>query len=292
MQRQEKIAQMNRTVMQKMSVFLNYEPNFVKKDMLDELMRECGLSAEEAFSYILAAAVGLDHENDELAREIFTSYFPRMIHRFDVREFLSDPYIQTVHLPSKQVGSWQFLTERYEACEAFACDDLVLDGEGAVLPQIGFFLEPYFCGSVRENGREWMSVNPNEIRTMRAPIARAHGRVLTYGLGLGYFAFMASRKESVSSVTVIERDRNAIRLFEEEIRPQLPTREKIAVVCADAFEYAAHEMKDGSYDFVFADIWHDPTDGVEAYLRFKLTEHLSPKSEFAYWIEPTLRYYL
>ena len=40
MQRQEKIAQMNRTVMQKMSVFLNYEPNFVKKDMLDELNKE------------------------------------------------------------------------------------------------------------------------------------------------------------------------------------------------------------------------------------------------------------
>lgn len=292
MQRKEQIAEMNRIVMKKMSVFLNYEPNFVKREMMEELTRECALSEEEAFAYILAATVGLDHEKDPLAREIFTSYFPRMIHALDTREFLSDPYLQTVRLPDKKLGSWDFLTERYEPYEAFACDDLILDGEGAVFSQIGFFRETYTYPAVRENGREWMSLNPNEIRTMRAPIAKAHGRVLTYGLGLGYFAFMASRKAEVSSVTVVERDRNAIRLFEEEIRPQLPTRGKIAVVCADAFEYAARDMKAGNYDFVFADIWHDPSDGVEAYLRFKMTEHLSPRSEFAYWIEPTLRYYL
>ena len=179
-----------------------------------------------------------------------------------------------------------------EVCEAFPCGDLLYGPSGEVFPQIGFFTEPYHYPAVRENGREWMTLNPNEIITMRAPLARARGRVLTYGLGLGYFAFMASRKESVSSVTVVERDPSVIRLFEEEIRPQLPTREKITVVCKDAFEFAKEDMKAGGYDFVFADIWHDPSDGVEAYLRFKLMESYSPKSEFAYWIEPTLRYYL
>ena len=292
MQIKDKVFQMNRIVMQKMSVFLNCEPNFVKKEMVDELTLECALTKEQAFSYILAAAVGLDHEKDPLSREIFNFYFPRMIHHLNIHEFLSDPYLQTVRLSEKRLGNWDFLNERYGAYEAFACDDLVLDGEGHVFPQIGFFSEPYDYPAVRENGREWMTVNPNEIRTMRTPIARSHGRVLTYGLGRGYFAFMASRKETVSSVTVVERDINAIRLFEEEIRPQLPTGEKIAVVCADAFEYAAHKMKAGNYDYVFADIWHDPSDGKEAYLRLKLTEHLSPQSEFAYWIEPTLRYYL
>ena len=41
MQRKEQIAEMNRTVMKKMSVFLNYEPNFVKREMMEELTREC-----------------------------------------------------------------------------------------------------------------------------------------------------------------------------------------------------------------------------------------------------------
>jgi hypothetical protein len=46
------------------------------------------------------------------------------------------------------------------------------------------------------------------------------------------------------------------------------------------------------YDYVFADIWHDPSDGVELYKRFKNLEHLMPDAEYDYWIEATMKYYL
>ena len=42
-----------------------------------------------------------------------------------------------------------------------------------------------------------MSLKPNEIETMEQPIENANGNILVYGLGLGYFAFMASQKNSV-----------------------------------------------------------------------------------------------
>ena len=59
-----------------------------------------------------------------------------------------------------------------------------------------------------------------------------------------------------------------------------------------AYEYAENEMENGGYDFVFCDIWHDPSDGVEAYKRLKEYEKLLPNAEFEYWIEQTMKYYM
>ena len=54
---------------------------------------------------------------------------------------------------------------------------------------------------------------------MKLPVERAKGKVLTFGLGLGYFAYMCSLKEEVESVTVVEKDKSVIKLFNEIILP-------------------------------------------------------------------------
>ena len=46
-----------------------------------------------------------------------------------------------------------------------------------------------------------------------------------------------------------------------------------------------------SYDFVFADIWHDAGDGRALYERMKQYEASCPSTEFTYWIEDTIRCY-
>ena len=51
-------------------------------------------------------------------------------------------------------------------------------------------------------------------------------------------------------------------------------------------------MAAGDYDVVFTDLWHDPSDGCELYLKMKTYEHLLPKARFLYWIEDTLKLYL
>ena len=51
-------------------------------------------------------------------------------------------------------------------------------------------------------------------------------------------------------------------------------------------------MADGGFDFDFADIWHDPSDGVPAYKKLRSYEHLLPNAEFEYWIEKTMKYYM
>ena len=292
MAQSEKFRRYNRVLLEKMSIFLNCEPDFVQESIIDELCTDCGLTKEEAFAFVLSAAVGLDTENVPADRELFERYFPDMLRLLDYDEFAADPYLRTVTVPEKTEGTWELKYEAYKPYEAFACGDLRGFSDGRVVPQIGFFAREFRYPAVLENGREWMLITPNEIVTMREPVRRAHGKVLTFGLGLGYFAFMAARKPEVSSVTVVERDRNVMMLFDTYIRPQFPCAHKITVLHDDAYQYAEKRMKTGKYDFVFADIWHDPSDGVAAYRKLKKYERLLPKAEFMYWIEPTLQFYL
>lgn len=292
MAQSEKFSRYNRVLLEKMSIFLNCEPDFVQESIIDELCTDCGLTKEEAFAFVLSAAVGLDTENVPADRELFERYFPDMLRLLDYDEFAADPYLHTVTVPEKTEGTWELKYEAYKPYEAFACGDLRGFSDGRVVPQIGFFAREFRYPAVLENGREWMLITPNEIVTMREPVRRAHGKVLTFGLGLGYFAFMAARKPEVSSVTVVERDRNVMMLFDTYIRPQFPCAHKITVLHDDAYQYAEKRMKTGKYDFVFADIWHDPSDGVAAYRKLKKYERLLPKAEFMYWIEPTLQFYL
>jgi len=176
--------------------------------------------------------------------------------------------------------------------EAFLANESVLDKDGRLFPQIGFFEEEFPYPAVLQDGREWMTVTPHEIRTTTPAVKKSFGNVLTYGLGLGYFPYMAHLKDNVESVTIVEKDEAVIELFTRYILPQFPQREKIKVICADAFEYAEKETSKSFYDFIFADTWHDPSDGIEMYEKFKAAEKHSPKSQFMYWIEATLKYYM
>ncbi len=286
------VPQDNQAVFHKLSVYINLEARFITPDMMRELTEECGITTIEAYGMLLAAAIGLDLSGSDADRTLYARYFPYMLHSLSPADFLSDPYLSTIHLPHSKVKNWSFERECYAPYEAFVCDDPVTLFDGRVVPQIGFFEEAFSFPAVLEGGREWMTVTPNEITTMRAPIAAARGEVLTFGLGLAYFAFMAARKTEVSHVTVVERDPAVIKLYEEIIAPQNPYREKISIICDDAFHFAETRMAEGNYDMVFADIWHDPSDGTDAYVRLRACEKYLPRADYHYWIEKTLRLYM
>ena len=136
-----------------------------------------------------------------------------------------------------------------------------------------------------EDGNEWMTLTPVDLDTCDEAIERARGNVVTFGLGLGYYAYMVSEKADVESITVIEKSEDVIRLFKSRILPQFSHPEKVRVICADAFEYAEKDMPKENYNFAFVDTWRDASDGAPMYERMKPLEDLNPKTEFSYWIE-------
>lgn len=287
-----KFAQYNNILFKKLSVFINHEADFIRPEFIESLCRDCDISKEEAYCFTLAASIDLDTEKNPRDAEIFEEYFPDMVHLLKNKDYENNPYLKNIKIPTKKLGKWELCYKTYVPYQAFVFDDPKITRDGKIIPQIGFFEKEFSYPAVLESGTEWMLITPNEINTMRAPISGAHGKVLTYGLGLGYFAYMVSEKESVSSVTIIERDKNAISLFRDIILPQMPRKDKINIICDDAFYFAETRLADSDFDFVFADIWHDPSDGVPAYKRLKETEKYLPSADFSYWIEKTLKCYI
>lgn len=287
-----KFAQYNNILFKKLSVFINHEADFIRPEFIESLCRDCDISKEEAYCFTLAASIDLDTEKNPRDAEIFEEYFPDMVHLLKNKDYENNPYLKNIKIPTKKLGKWELCYKTYVQYQAFVFDDPKITRDGKIIPQIGFFEKEFSYPAVLESGTEWMLITPNEINTMRAPISGAHGKVLTYGLGLGYFAYMVSEKESVSSVTIVERDKNAISLFRDIILPQMPRKDKINIICDDAFYFAETRLADSDFDFVFADIWHDPSDGVPAYKRLKETEKYLPSADFSYWIEKTLKCYI
>lgn len=280
----------NGRIVSLMSMYLNFTPKAITPEALEEIVSAYKIPRERAYAECLAALCEVGTNRAELA---FTAdYIVPMVHELDPLVFENDLYYRTIRIPEGKQGKWELKMMELAPCEAFVCNDFRVYPDGRMIPQIGFFPRAYTYPAVLENGREWMTLMPNETVTTLPAVKRAKGKVLTYGLGLGYFAFRASEKQEVTSVTVVERSKDVIKLFETHILPQFSHRDKIRIICADAFEYAKKEMSAEHYDFVFADIWHDVGDGRELYLKMKELEHLSPHTEYTYWLEDTIRCYM
>jgi len=122
---------------------------------------------------------------------------------------------------------------------------------------------------------------------MRLPIENAFGDVVVFGLGLGYFTYMVSEKDSVRKIRVIEKSSEVIELFRKYIMPQVKNADKIEIINEDAFVYAEKDLKNGC-DYAFVDLWHDTLDGIEMYTKMKKLEKGMNTKKVDYWIEKSL----
>ena len=282
----------NQRLFKLLSIYLNLAPDYIDKDMINEITCGAADGEEFAFANLAASACGIDIYENENDKKFFRTHFLQCFKKLDITPYSEDPYYNNIVFPKEVSGDWSFETKICKPYEAFVFDDPKVLQDGRILPCIGFFDTEYAYPAVLENGREWMTLMPNETNTTKPAIVSARGKVLTYGLGLGYFTYMASIKPEVSSVTVVERSPKVIELFQTYILPQFPDPAKIEIVEADAFDFAENRMSAGGYNSVFVDIWHDPSDGCELYLRMKQYEHLLPNAEFVYWVEDTLKLYI
>lgn len=271
--------------------YLNDNPRALTPELMAGFLPEnAGIAAEERlYAALLGGFMGLDPESSAEDRIIQERYLQAGLRRLDPAVYRNDPYYREIRIEPAVHGNWKLAWLEYSPYELFLRDDLILTDDLRQIPALGYFNEPFRYPSVLQDGREWMSIKPSEIESSLPAVASASGRVVTFGLGLGYFAFRAAGKDSVTSVTVVERDPAVISLFREHILPQIQYKDKITVIQADAFDYLDHQMKLSPPDFVFMDIWHDIGDGLDLYVRAKAYEAAFPHTRFMYWIERSLR---
>lgn len=267
------------------AAYLNDFPRAITKELMDEICEGTDILREDAIAALLSEIFGLDTDGSPEDRALFRNYLLPSVRILDAEKYRRDPYYKNVKIPNVKDGAWELRREAYEPYRAVICDDLIIKDDLTEIPPLGFFTERFEFPAVLEGGNEWMTLTPVDMDTCSEAIAAAHGKVVTFGLGLGYYAYMAALKDEVESVTVIEKSPDVIRLFERYIFPYFPKKGKVRVINADAFEYARDIMPSEGYDYAFVDIWRDGSDGAEAYEKMKPLEAKSPKTEFSYWIK-------
>ncbi len=263
-------------------------PEVITAEMVDTLTADGDITKEEAIVGLLSEIFALDFDRSE-DRRLILDYLTPSVRILDKAKYENNPYYRNIKLENIKDGNWEIKIEEYKPYQAVICDDMIIKDDFTEIPPLGFFTESFTFPAILEGGNEWMTLTPVDLDTCEEAIAEAHGKVITFGLGLGYYAYMAAEKDEVESVTVVELSSEVINLFKKHILPQIPNAHKIKIVNADAFEYAEKIMPSENYDIAFVDTWRDASDGAPMYERMRALEKYSKNTKFLYWIENFLR---
>ncbi len=250
-------------------------------DSIDDAIENVYEAPEEIMPYGELAHM---MEPEDLYDALFR-YIMDHMKRYDAKEVTQNPYYTHVMAPTAKKGNITLTTLDYLSGEFFQTYHKRFNPKDPFgYADIGFFDGRVPFPALLEDGKVWMSVVISEIESMKKPIALARGKVITYGLGLGYYAFMAAEKPEVESVTVVEMNPKVISLFKRKLLPQFPHKEKIHIIEGDALEFI-DQQQDGEYQRAFSDFWGGVDDGLELYMKFMPKTARFKKTRHDYWIE-------
>lgn len=243
------------------------------------------IAIENAFYETMLQKMNIN-KNDKEFKLISKNSHLEKVNLLNTKDYENNPYYQLIKNLNLKDDNWIINNQYYEAYEGFVYDEIKVDPTNySEYTPIGFFNEKFIYPAIIEDDLIWMSIIPHEINTMKEAINNAYGNVLVIGLGLGYFAFMVSKKENVKSVTIIEKDQKVINMFTQNLLPIFKNKNKIKIIHDDAFVYLNSGFH---YDYLFFDIYHNVGDGFSLYLKAKNYENKQVANLYDYWIETSL----
>ena len=224
-----------------------------------------GIEEKDAILFLLYEFYHLNRD-DQDNQNIMDEYFYNNITCLNPSDYLNDAYVKVIK-ESGKYAKYELKTLTYEPYQLFAYDDIKVTKDYKEYSAIGYFKEKFSYLALCEGNNVWMSLNPNEIETMKPYIAKARGNVLILGLGMGYVPFHLTNKSDVKSITIVEKDQDIINLFNKLILPKFNHIEKIKIVKDDAIYFVKRNQK---FDYIFADLWHSPEDGLSLFVDLKM----------------------
>ena len=270
------INNINMNVADMLNVAFNYTDLFSKEEIYQYIKE--GFKEEEAIVDMLYDFYQLNRHDDE-NKAIMDEFFLKRIKKLSTFDFKEDLYAKTIK-DEGWYGKYALKYINYEPYQLFPYDEIATSEDYKEYSAVGFFNQPFSYLALTEGNNIWMSLNPNEILTMKPFIDKGKGHVLVLGLGMGYVPFMLANKKEVKSITIVEKDQEIINLFKSLIFPKFINKDKINIVKDDAIEYAKNHNR---FDYIFADLWHSPEDGLSLFLKLK---KISTKIDC--WLETSL----
>ena len=192
------------------AIYLERFPDIINKNIISELCGDGSIAAADALPALLGEIFGLETDANPEDRILMRDYIIPSVRLLDADKYMANPYYKNVKLPDVKSGDWEFKNEVYPAYRGVICDDIQFFEDFKEIPPLGFFTTDFHFPAVLENGNEWMTLTPVDLDTCENAINAAHGKVVTFGLGLGYYAYMVSIKNNVESITVVEKSERVI----------------------------------------------------------------------------------
>lgn len=206
--------------------------------------------------------------------------------KHDINELLENPYYKNIKLEDVKYKNISYSNLVIKARRGLEMSYAKFHGthlESYV--DMGYFDRSVNIPILKENGDIWMSPTIAEQRSMQEDIDKATGKVLTFGLGIGYYSYMCLIKENVESVTIVEFNPDVIALFKKYILPQFPQDKKIEIIEGNMYDYYNVAFL-SKFDYIFVDVWKDNDDGLEHYRKLMATG--IRMDNIGYWIEDSV----
>lgn len=201
------------------------------------------------------------------------------------KDYQNSPYNKSIKLDSIQSDEFSYRTETINPNELFSISSIQFDPKRELNDSMCLVAldEAYQAAFLYQNEEVWMLDAPSEAETINPYAQKAHGNVLVFGLGIGYFPFMAMLNSNVSSITVIEKSKSVINMFNQYIKPQFPKKIEFNIIEGDAFDWFNEETLN-RFDYSFVDIWQSNQDGLLV-IEQLLEKYYPPYNKVDFWIE-------
>ena len=199
------------------------------------------------------------------------------------KDYIDNPYLKNINFKDIKLKDFSYETVTIEKGYLFNIDEIQDDKNKELNDYM--ILRAYKQDTdmmfLKQGKQEWMMASISEFRTNDPYAKKAHGNIVTFGLGIGYFVYMASLNENVKSITVIEKSKEVIELF-NQIKDQFPNKD-INIINGDAFDYFNQQYLK-QFDYIYVDIYQNNVDG-RIMIEKLLEQYLPPYDKCNFWIE-------
>lgn len=244
--------------------------------------------------------------NDEYTLTKLKDYEVSNIKELDIEDYINDRYYLDIKPKEVKIkmndNSYHLYYKYYKPFNYFLYDEIkVKDKDYKEINSLGYFNTPFKYLVLDKNDETWMSIIPHEINTMKEDISKIKGNIVVYGLGLGYFIYLASLKEDINKIIVIEKDIEIINIFNKYLLPLFnnKSKDKIIILNDDAFSFNETKLVNNKYianniliNYCYIDIYHNPLDALSSYIRFIRNESKNSNITYLYWIEDSIICYI
>lgn len=268
----------NKMIYNVINNYLSKNRHEITKEQIDNVMK-AGVSENYAYNLLLLNYLELDEE-------YLDKYLTQMVEKEDVDRYANDPFlkrISNIKINNKSKIKLDF--DYIDPYQLYESNSPVYYLDGRAFPQLGYFDDELKYPVVDWYEKRLLRVSPFEINTMQWEIDNAKGKVLCAGLGLGYFAYMVSLKKDVESVTIVEKNKDIINLFNEYILPLFDNKEKIKIINDNPLKYLTNLKGKKNIDYLFIYPWDSPSRGKQEYKSYLELKNKFNDGVFSYWLE-------